>query len=45
MPTFKEFLKVAELTVKDKTSGKRSREIMGILHAHQVTKGISPKRP
>lgn len=44
MPTFKEFLKVAELTVKDKTSGKRSREIMGILHAHQVTKGISPQK-
>lgn len=44
MPTFKEFLKVAELTVKDKTSGKRSREIMGILHAHQVTKGINPQK-
>ncbi len=44
MPTFKEFLKVAELTVTDKTSGKRSREIMGILRTHQVTKGIDPQK-
>ena len=29
MPTFREFLKVAELTVTDKTSGKRSREDHG----------------
>ena len=44
MPTFKEFLKVAELTITDKTSGKRSREIMGILRTYQVTKGIDPHK-
>ena len=44
MPTFREFLKVAELTVTDKTSGKRSREIMGILRTYQVTKGMDPQK-
>lgn len=44
MPTFKEFIKVAELTITDKTSGKRSREIIGILHDHQITKGMDPQK-
>ena len=44
MPTFKEFIKVAELSITDKTSGKRSREIVGILRSHQVTKGINPQK-
>lgn len=44
MPTFKEFLKVAELTVTDKTSGKRSREILGILRSHHVTQGMDPQK-
>lgn len=44
MPTFKEFMRVAELTVKDKTSGKRAKEITRILNEHHAFKGLDPEK-
>lgn len=44
MPTFREFLRVAELALKDKTSGKRMKEIRGILKKHDAFKGITPEK-
>ena len=44
MPTFREFLRVAELTVKDKTSSKRMKEIRTILKKHDAFKGITPTK-
>lgn len=44
MPTFKEFMRVAEITLKDKTSPKRMEEIIGIMHRYQVTKGLTPEK-
>jgi ubiquinone biosynthesis protein len=42
--TFREFLKVAEVTFKDKTSGKRMREIMAVLKKFHVTHGLTPQK-
>ena len=36
MPTFREFMRVADLTIKDKTSGKRMGEIRAILKKHEM---------
>lgn len=44
MATFKEFLRVAEITVKDKTSGKRMKEIRHILQKHHVASGLTPEK-
>lgn len=44
MPTFKEFLRVAELAVKDKTSGMRMHEIRLILKKHDAFKGLTPEK-
>ena len=44
MPTFKEFVKLAEITVRDKTSGARARQIAAILRRHQVARGITPEK-
>lgn len=44
MATFKEFLRVAEVTVKDKTSGKRMKEIRQILMKHQAFSGLTPEK-
>lgn len=44
MATFREFLRVAELTVNDKTSGKRMREILSILKRHDATHGMTPEK-
>lgn len=44
MPTFKEFLKVAQVTVSDKTSGRRTREITSILRKHGILKGPTPEK-
>ncbi|WP_139651646.1 ABC1 kinase family protein [Raoultibacter phocaeensis] len=44
MATFKEFLRVAEITVKDKTSGKRMKEIRHILQKHRVASGLTPEK-
>ncbi len=44
MPTFKELLHVAELTVHDKTSGKRARDISGILRKNKAFSGLTPEK-
>lgn len=44
MPTFKEFMAVAEMTVKDKTSSKRMEEILAIMRRYQVIKGLTPQK-
>lgn len=44
MPTFREFLRIAEMTVKDKTSGKRMKEIYGIVKKHDAFKGLTPEK-
>lgn len=44
MATFRELMHIAELTVHDKTSGKRMGEIMSILKEFDVRHGISPEK-
>ncbi|MCL2806874.1 MAG: AarF/UbiB family protein [Coriobacteriia bacterium] len=44
MPTFREFLRVAEVTKKDKTSGKRMKEIYEIVKKHDAFKGLTPEK-
>ncbi len=44
MPTFKEFMAVAEMTVKDKTSSKRMEEILEIMRRYHVAKGLTPQK-
>lgn len=44
MATFKEFLRVAEVTIKDKTSGKRMKEIRHILTKHHAFSGLTPEK-
>ena len=44
MATFRELMHIAELTVKDKTSGKRMGEIMSILKEFDVRHGITPEK-
>lgn len=44
MATFQELMRIAELTVKDKTSSKRMGEILSILKKHDVGRGISPEK-
>ena len=44
MPTFREFLRMAEVTKKDKTSGKRMKEIYEILKKHDALKGLTPEK-
>lgn len=44
MPTFREFLRVAEITVKDKTSGERMKEIRAVLKKHDAFKGLTPEK-
>lgn len=44
MATFRELMHIAELTVKDKTSGKRMGEIMSILKQFDVRHGITPEK-
>lgn len=44
MPTFREILHAAEITVKDKTSGRRMREIESILRKHHAFSGLTPEK-
>lgn len=44
MATFREFLRVAEMTVKDKTSTKRMKEIRVILKEHSAFSGLTPEK-
>ena len=44
MATFQELTRIAELTVKDKTSTKRMGEIMSILKNYDVRHGITPQK-
>ena len=44
MPTFQEVMKLAKITVNDKTSGKRMREIERILHDHHAFSGLTPEK-
>ncbi|MEG0461376.1 ABC1 kinase family protein [Gordonibacter sp.] len=44
MPTFRELMKVAEVTFKDNTSGKRMREIEKILRKHHAYSGLTPQK-
>lgn len=44
MPTFREVMKVAEVTFKDNTSGKRMREIERILRKHHAYSGLTPQK-
>lgn len=42
MATFEEFMKVAEISIKDKTSHKRMNEIMRIMRQYKVLHGLTP---
>ena len=44
MPTFREFMRVADLTIKDKTSGKRMGEIRAILKKHDAFHHLTPEK-
>lgn len=45
MPTFQEAVKLARLSVEDKTSSKRMREIFKIIRKYKVTtQGLTPKK-
>ncbi|MEY8459834.1 AarF/UbiB family protein [Eggerthellaceae bacterium 24-137] len=44
MATFEEFLKVAEISIKDKTSHKRMNEIVRIMREYRVLHGLTPER-
>lgn len=45
MPTFQEAVKLARLSVEDKTSSKRMREIFRIIRKYKVTtQGLTPKK-
>lgn len=44
MPTFRDFMRVADITIKDKTSSRRMREILAILKKHDVTHGLTPQK-
>ncbi len=44
MATFQEFLRLAEVSISDKTSGKRMRQILHILRTYEVYKGLTPDK-
>lgn len=44
MPTFKQLMKLAQVTVNDKTSGKRAREILEVVRKDQVLHGMDPQK-
>ncbi len=44
MPTFRELMRVAEITVKDKTSSKRMGEIVSIMRRYHVARGLTPEK-
>ena len=43
MATFEEFMKVAEISIKDKTSHKRMNEIVRIMRQYKVLHGLTPE--
>ena len=44
MPTFKEFIELAKISIEDKTSGKRMMEIKDILIKHDAFKHLTPDK-
>ena len=44
MATFEEFMKVAEVSIKDKTSHKRMNEIVRIMRQYKVLHGLTPEQ-
>lgn len=44
MPTFKEFMNLAEITLKDNTSPKRMEEIVSIMRRYHAARGLTPER-
>lgn len=44
MATFEEFMKVAEISIKDKTSHARMNEIMRIMRQYKVLHGLTPEQ-
>lgn len=44
MPTFKQLMKLAQVTADDKTSGKRAKEILAIIKKDQVLHGMDPQK-
>ncbi len=44
MPTFREFMHVAEVTLNDKTSTKRMEQIISIMRKYHVTQGLDPQK-
>lgn len=44
MATFRQLMKLAKITVDDKTSGKRAREILAIIKKDKVLHGMDPQK-
>jgi ubiquinone biosynthesis protein len=44
MATFQEFLRLAQISIEDKTSHKRTSEIRHIMHQYHVLSGMTPEK-
>ncbi|MEC4272147.1 AarF/UbiB family protein [Adlercreutzia sp. R25] len=44
MATFQEFMRLAKISLEDKTSHKRMNEIVKIMHEYHVLSGLTPQR-
>ncbi|MCI8468363.1 MAG: AarF/ABC1/UbiB kinase family protein [Eggerthellaceae bacterium] len=44
MPTFREFMRVAQISAKDHTSTTRMGEILAIMRKYHVTRGLTPEK-
>lgn len=44
MATFQEFMHVTQVSLSDKTSGRRMREILGVMRKYKVMQGLTPEK-
>ncbi len=44
MTTFRDYMRLAKISIDDKTSRGRMMEILRIMNAHEVNKGLTPKK-
>lgn len=44
MATFQDFMKLAKISIQDKTSHRRMNEILRIMHQYHVLSGLTPER-
>lgn len=44
MATFQEFMHVTQVSLGDKTSGRRMREILSVIHKYKAMQGLTPEK-